>query len=51
MKECKGCGEEISDQYAKVLGDNQDNVWGCPECRAKTENKGLKDKNESERFL
>lgn len=32
VEECLQCGEAVSDKYAKVLGDNNDEVHGCPTC-------------------
>ena len=31
-KECLGCGSTVSDQFARVYGDNEDNVHRCMEC-------------------
>lgn len=30
--ECQGCGSMVSDDYARVFGDNSNTVHGCPEC-------------------
>ena len=32
VSECDGCGEEISEHYARVLGDNNDRVDACLSC-------------------
>jgi hypothetical protein len=29
---CENCGTTVSDRFAKVLGDNEDRVRGCPSC-------------------
>lgn len=30
--ECQNCGGMVSDDFARVFGDNDDVVHGCPEC-------------------
>lgn len=30
--ECQGCGALVSDDYARVFGDNRDRVHACPDC-------------------
>lgn len=30
--ECERCDETVSDAFARVLGDNDDRVYGCPNC-------------------
>lgn len=32
MAECKGCGSFVSDDYARVFGDNDDTVRDCRHC-------------------
>lgn len=29
---CRSCGMVVSQSFARVFGDNQDRVQGCPEC-------------------
>jgi predicted nucleic acid-binding Zn-ribbon protein len=29
---CQSCGMFVSQSFARVFGDNQDRVRGCPEC-------------------
>jgi hypothetical protein len=31
-RECLGCGSKVSDQFARVYGDNEDNVHRCMSC-------------------
>lgn len=30
--ECQNCGAMVSDDFARVFGDNDDQVHRCPEC-------------------
>ena len=30
--ECGNCGEAVSEAFARVFGDNADELDGCPEC-------------------
>jgi len=32
MNECTTCGAPVSARFARVYGDNQDDVYGCPSC-------------------
>lgn len=32
MPECTNCGGFVTVDFARVFGDNQDQVYGCPEC-------------------
>ena len=32
MAECRGCGSYVSTEFARVFGDNEDEVFGCPQC-------------------
>lgn len=32
MPRCKNCGNSVSQQYAKVMWDKEDEVPACPEC-------------------
>ncbi len=32
MPHCQNCGGHVSRQFARVLGDNDDVVHGCPDC-------------------
>jgi len=29
---CRGCGSHVTPQYARVLGDQHDDVHECPDC-------------------
>lgn len=29
---CRECGAHVSDSFARVFGDNDDVVHGCPNC-------------------
>lgn len=29
---CIECENKVTQQFARVFGDNYDNVYGCPEC-------------------
>lgn len=33
MSECKSCGGFVTDNYARVFGDNNDDVYDCRNCR------------------
>lgn len=35
--ECRGCGAHVTEQFARVFGNNQNHVYGCPECCEQTE--------------
>lgn len=32
MRECLNCGSMVTGQFARVFGDNDDDVYGCPNC-------------------
>lgn len=32
MQECKNCGSEVTDSFARVFGTNTNEVLACPEC-------------------
>lgn len=32
MAKCKRCGSYVSDTYARVFGNNEDDVYACPSC-------------------
>jgi len=32
MKSCQGCGSPVTDDYARVFGDNDNQVSSCPDC-------------------
>jgi hypothetical protein len=32
MTECNNCGTFVTPQFARVFGDNEENVFGCPAC-------------------
>jgi len=34
---CLNCGSAVSAQFARVFGDNQNNVFGCTSCLTTTE--------------
>ena len=31
---CGNCGETVSQQFARVFGNNDDEIWGCPDCKS-----------------
>lgn len=35
--ECLGCGAFVTDRFARVFGDNDNRVYGCPECSTERE--------------
>jgi len=35
MKDCQNCGNVVTDQFAKVYGDNSDTLQNCPDCIVK----------------
>jgi hypothetical protein len=37
MTVCEKCGSFVTPQFARVFGDNDDHVYGCPTCTAVTE--------------
>ncbi len=32
MSTCNRCGSYVSESYAKVFGNNEDEVYACPSC-------------------
>jgi hypothetical protein len=32
MKSCQNCGAEVTQDYARVFGDNDNEVHGCTDC-------------------
>jgi hypothetical protein len=32
MPQCLGCGSHVTKQFARSLGDNEDDVHACPSC-------------------
>lgn len=34
MATCNNCGTFVTTDYARVFGDNEGTVHGCPECTA-----------------
>ncbi|MGB9955676.1 MULTISPECIES: DUF7563 family protein [Haloferax] len=32
MTECNDCGTFVTPQFARVFGDNEDNLYGCHSC-------------------
>ena len=43
MKECKNCGNMVTNRFARVYGDNQNNIKRCLNCLGNGE--------ESKKFL
>ena len=37
MPHCRNCDAHVTEQFARVLGDNEDDVHGCPECTPQTD--------------
>jgi hypothetical protein len=37
MLACNACGSEVTRQFARVFGDNDDRVFGCMACRSMAE--------------
>lgn len=37
MPDCNHCGAFVTPQFARVFGDNQDDVYGCHDCLAMAE--------------
>lgn len=33
---CLGCGAHVSDHFQRVCGDNEGNVYRCPDCDGQT---------------
>jgi hypothetical protein len=31
------CGSKVTQRFARVFGDNEDEIHGCPECRGLNE--------------
>ena len=31
-RRCQNCGEYVTDQFAKVFGNNEDRVYACLDC-------------------
>lgn len=46
MAECKSCGEFVTDDYVRVFGDNDGNIFDCRNCRARS-SRGDDDEDES----
>ncbi|MDX1748159.1 MAG: hypothetical protein R3324_19670 [Halobacteriales archaeon] len=34
MTECKNCGSYVTARFARVFGNNEREVFGCPRCSA-----------------
>jgi predicted nucleic acid-binding Zn-ribbon protein len=32
MKKCKNCGASVSSKFARVFGNDEDEVFECPTC-------------------
>lgn len=30
--ECRNCGAHVTRRFARVMGNNDDEVYGCPRC-------------------
>lgn len=44
MAECKGCNRFVTDDYARVFGDNDDTIETCRNCRStRTQDAGTDD--------
>lgn len=37
MKRCQECGSRVSPHWRKVFGNNEDEVYGCPDCTTSSE--------------
>ena len=37
MPSCENCDGHVTEQFARVLGDNEDDVYGCPKCTPQTD--------------
>lgn len=37
MNECNACGAAVTPSFARVFGDNQNEVFGCMHCRSMSE--------------
>lgn len=37
MAKCRGCGNYVTDGFARVFGDNNDEIYSCINCGKKTE--------------
>lgn len=37
MTECKHCGAHVTESFARVMGDNDNEVHGCPDCEPATD--------------
>jgi hypothetical protein len=35
MPTCNECGRFVTQHFARVMGDNNDEVWGCVNCSSK----------------
>ncbi|WP_238717549.1 DUF7563 family protein [Natronorubrum halophilum] len=35
--QCQNCGNDVSLQFRRVLGNNDNIVYGCPECKTERE--------------
>lgn len=43
MPRCKECGSFISNQFVKVFGNNEGDVYGCMDCGVNSSNKRHKE--------
>jgi hypothetical protein len=32
MRECRYCGAHVTQRFARVFGDNENEIHGCPNC-------------------
>jgi hypothetical protein len=37
MQQCQNCGSFVSAHFARVFGDNDDQVWACLDCTTGTD--------------
>ncbi|WP_255194915.1 DUF7563 family protein [Halorarius litoreus] len=51
MSECMSCGGFVSDDYARVFGDNEDNVFDCRNCRTDRRRSAKEEEDDGEQVL
>ncbi len=51
-RECQRCGSRVSERFARVFGDNDDEVHGCLECMSAADVKrgGTKEGNDGSMY-
>jgi hypothetical protein len=37
MQQCQNCGDHVTTRFARVFGDNEDEVWACLSCTTGTD--------------